>query len=313
MGTLPRECKLCCSREIQKVITPLWQEDSSLIINKRSCECGCGKIIYAFDKRGRPRRYKFGHSTKGRIPWNLGKEISVETRRKTSKTLTGTHRPEAVCIRISKGNLGKKKSKLHRLHLSQAIKGKKRRPLSEETKMKISEKQKGKKDKPLSEKHKQSISEKLKRIVRSKETRQKMSQAGFLRTHTLETRRKLSLVRAKQIFPRKDSEPEVRLQEILTKNNIHYTKHEPLRGQPDIFILPNVCIFVDGSFWHADPRYFKPNDIIIGSVTAAKRWEYDRKTTLALISSGYIVLRFWEEDIKTNLEGCFKAIKERIN
>jgi DNA mismatch endonuclease (patch repair protein) len=293
-------------------MTPLWKEDPSLITNKKSCQCGCGEIIGAFDERGRPRRYKFGHSTRGRIPWNLGKETSIETRRKISKTLTGTHRPESVRIRISKGNLGKNKSELHRLHLSQAIKGKKRRPLSEETKRKISEKQKGKKDKPLSEKHKQSISKKLKGIVRSKKTRQKMSQAGFLRTHTLETRHKLSLRRVKQIFPRKDSKAEVRLQEILTKNNIHHTKHEPLKGQPDIFILPNICIFVDGRFWHADPRYYKSNDTMIGTTTAAKMWEYDRKTTLALSSCGYIVLRFWEDDIKTNLEGCFKEIKERI-
>jgi DNA mismatch endonuclease, patch repair protein len=289
------------------------KEDSLLITNKRSCQCGCSEIIDAFDKRGRPRSYKFGHSTRGRIPWNLAKETSVDTRRKISKTLTGTHRPEAVRIKISKGNLGKKKSELARLHLSQAIKGKKRRPHSEETKRKISEKQKGRKDKPLSEKHKQSISYKLKGIVRPEETRQKMSQAGFLRTHTEETRHKLSLIRVKQIFPRKDSTTEVRLQEILTKNNIHYTKHEPLTGQPDIFILPNICIFVDGRFWHADPRYYKPNDITIGGLVAVKRWEKDGKITLDLISSGYIVLRFWEDDIKTNLERCFKAIKERIN
>jgi len=289
------------------------QGDSSLITNKRSCQCDCGEIINALDIRGRPRRYKFGHSTRGRIPWNLGKETSVDTRRKISKTLTGTHRPEAVRIKISKGNLGKKKSKLARLHLSQAIRGKKRRPHSEETKRKISEKQKGKKDKPLSEKHKQSISEKLKGIVRPVKTRQKMSLAGFLRTHTEETRHKLSLIRTKQIFPRKDSMTEVRLQEILTKNTINYTKHKPLIGQPDIFIPPNICIFVDGRFWHADPRYFKSNDITIGGLAAARRWEKDSKITLDLISSGYIVLRFWEDDIKTNLEQCFKAIKERIN
>ena len=34
------------------------------------------------------------------------------------------------------------------------------------------------------------------------------------------------------------------------------TKHKPIRGQPDVFIHPNICVFVDGDRWHANPKPF---------------------------------------------------------
>ena len=52
--------------------------------------------------------------------------------------------------------------------------------------------------------------------------------------------------RAKQKFPTKDTELEKAGQKILRENNIEFTDHKAILGQPDIFIEPNFCIFMDG-------------------------------------------------------------------
>lgn len=38
---------------------------------------------------------------------------------------------------------------------------------------------------------------------------------------------------------------------LLNKLN---KKHNTIIGQPDIFIEPNWCIFVDGDYWHSIPK-----------------------------------------------------------
>lgn len=60
--------------------------------------------------------------------------------------------------------------------MSEAKKGRKRGPMSEETKRKISEVNKGRKRGPMSEEHKRKISEATKGRIVSKETKRKKSE-----------------------------------------------------------------------------------------------------------------------------------------
>src|SRR3989304_4595000 len=48
----------------------------------------------------------------------------------------------------------------------------------------------------------------------------------------------------------KDSKPERMVQQMLKANDIQYQTHYPIIGQPDLFVKPSVCIFVDGCYWH---------------------------------------------------------------
>ena len=98
---------------------------------------------------------------------------------------------------------------------------------------------------------------------------------------------------------------------ILFKNNIEFTKHKPVIGQPDIFIKPNLCIFVDGNYWHANPNKYEFDSPILSSrglKPAYKIWEKDENVNQKLIQLGYHVIRFWETDIKANPEKCLKQI-----
>jgi G:T-mismatch repair DNA endonuclease (very short patch repair protein) len=116
-----------------------------------------------------------------------------------------------------------------------------------------------------------------------------------------------------QPFKFKDTKPELKLQEELLKQNLIFEKHVPLIGQPDIFIEPNICIFVDGDLYYVNPNRFKATDIVPKiNMLASKKWEYDNLITNNLINQNYIVLRFWENDIYKNMQLIMNKIENAM-
>ena len=95
-----------------------------------------------------------------------------------------------------------------------------------------------------------------------------------------------------------------------------------------MFIEPNICIEVDGDYWHGNPNNFKAggkthpglksDQVIVWGSDKAKtaKWvrENDMKITQALIQHGNQVLRFWQSELEADPEKCLqkiiKAIKE---
>ncbi len=133
------------------------------------------------------------------------------------------------------------------------------------------------------------------------------------RHHTVEANQKNREKRLHRVFPKKDSKPEKMLQLALFINNIKFTTHKPIIGQPDIFIEPNICIFIDGDFWHANPdKYKNPNKIIRRNKTVGDVWAYDIKINHELNKLGYRVIRIWESDIKKDSNIIAKNILNLI-
>jgi len=83
--------------------------------------------------------------------------------------------------------------------------------------------------------------------------------------------------------------------ELKTKG-VEFDKHVALVGQPDLFIKPNICVFCDGDYWHNLP----------GSK------EKDLRVTKKLEDDGYKVLRFWEKDINSDINGCVAEIEKHL-
>jgi len=106
---------------------------------------------------------------------------------------------------------------------------------------------------------------------------------------------------------------EIKLQKIIHKNNINFDTQKSLIGRPDLFIEPNICIFADGDYWHCNPKKYH-EDYLNKSIgkTAKQIWEKDRTITNTLIKNGYVVLRFWENDIKKDIDKCFEKILQVI-
>jgi DNA mismatch endonuclease (patch repair protein) len=156
---------------------------------------------------------------------------------------------------------------------------------SEKIKMALTGKvspKRGRKENPHSEEHKAKIREGVMQFYNSADSEG--------------ARAKIRESRAKQKFPFNDTSIELELQEALMEEGIKFTpqKYE-LKGTPDIFIEPNICIFADGDYWHNIP----------------KQIEKDKNINKYLISEGYEVLRFWEHDIHKNLEKCINDIKAK--
>lgn len=118
-------------------------------------------------------------------------------------------------------------------------------------------------------------------------------------------------------IPSKDTKPEVQLRKALWRRGLRYRKnYRFLPGSPDIALThQKIAIFVDGDFWHAKDHQEHPGEQIR---TRPEYWvpkltrnvEHDKEVNDALTEAGWLVLRFWESDIKKDLNGCVNKILE---
>jgi len=100
----------------------------------------------------------------------------------------------------------------------------------------------------------------------------------------------------------KDTKAEMKLRKLLRQKGIRsYRLHYDLVGKPDIvFPKRKVAVFVDGCFWHKCPLHFvQPEtrkDFWMKKIE--KNVARDRHDDERLRQDGWIVLRFWEHEIK---------------
>jgi DNA mismatch endonuclease (patch repair protein) len=116
-----------------------------------------------------------------------------------------------------------------------------------------------------------------------------------------------------------NTKPEVVLRKALWRRGLRYRVNMRVEGlRPDIvFPARRLAVFVDGCFWHGCPQHYaRPR-------TSSEFWarklalnvERDRLQTLQLLAKDWDVLRFWEHEVKNNLEELVSevidAYKER--
>lgn len=86
-------------------------------------------------------------------------------------------------------------------------------------------------------------------------------------------------------------------------------------GNPDfLFYKSSVIVFVDGCFWHACPicRKLPKTNIDFWEAKFDRNRAKDSRITQELENKGYTVLRFWEHDIKGNINGCIDMLLKII-
>lgn len=117
----------------------------------------------------------------------------------------------------------------------------------------------------------------------------------------------------------KDTMPEIMFCKALWHCGIRYRKnYKKLPGTPDIAITKRkIAIFVDGDFWHAKGHQDNPGEQIKSNreywvKKLSRNVERDKEVDEELLNLGWLVLRFWESDIKRDVEQCVKLIKEYI-
>ena len=97
-----------------------------------------------------------------------------------------------------------------------------------------------------------------------------------------------------------DTSIELALATSLAKFGIEYVKQVPVAGVSvaDLAIKDtNILIYADGIYWHKRP-------------SSVERGAHQMKV---LASSGYIVFRFWEDDIHKDSDGCILRVIDYMN
>ncbi|SDG83005.1 DNA mismatch endonuclease, patch repair protein [Pedobacter terrae] len=112
----------------------------------------------------------------------------------------------------------------------------------------------------------------------------------------------------------KNTKPELLLRKALWASGIRFRTHvKNMPGKPDIVIQKyRLAILVDGSFWHG--FQWEKKKLTIKS--NAEYWipkierniQRDRINQRLLEEAGYTVIRFWDHDIKSDLNKCLNQV-----
>ncbi len=132
--------------------------------------------------------------------------------------------------------------------------------------------------------------------------------------HTPEQRR-----RNMQAVKNKDSQIELLLRKELWSRGIRYRKNSTkIFGKPDIvFIGKKIAIFCDSEFWHGynleeRKKDFKSHqEFWIPKIE--RNMERDKEVTAKLEAEGWIVIRFWGNEIKKNTAQCADIIEKVVH
>lgn len=111
----------------------------------------------------------------------------------------------------------------------------------------------------------------------------------------------------------KNTQPELLLRRALWRIGCRYRLYQKLPGKPDIvFSGLRIAVFVDGCFWHRCPKHYKE------PVRNAGFWRAkiernvcrDRIADEQLRAAGWMVLRFWEHEILSDIEAVVRKVEE---
>ena len=115
------------------------------------------------------------------------------------------------------------------------------------------------------------------------------------------------------------------IENALNINNIRYIPQYPFNIGIMDFYLPGakIALFVDGTIWHADPTVYEAEDVLFFSrkisrdvksnkLTAKEVWLKDAQHNAYLKKRGFVVMRFWETEIRENIQKCIQAIRLKL-
>ncbi|WP_420321014.1 very short patch repair endonuclease [Flagellimonas sp.] len=116
----------------------------------------------------------------------------------------------------------------------------------------------------------------------------------------------------------KNTKPELAFRKALWAAGYRYRiDYKKLIGKPDIALKKyKTVIFIDGEFWHGhnwEERKHKIRSNREFWIPKIERnIQRDQEVNLALEEMGYTVFRFWESEVKKNLDVCLHKVVESL-
>lgn len=125
---------------------------------------------------------------------------------------------------------------------------------------------------------------------------------------TPETRKRMGNVRLKK------GAAETALAKALWHRGVRYRfNYKKLPGSPDIAVTSKrVAIFVDGEFWHGfawderKPKLKSNREYWIEKIE--ENMARDIRDDALLSDKGWLVIHFWEKEVKKDLAGCVDRV-----
>ena len=139
---------------------------------------------------------------------------------------------------------------------------------------------------------------------------------------TSKRRDKFSKAKRSQIMSRirsKNTSLDLAMKSILRTAGIAFEMYPRNIGHSDFLIDSHIAVFCDSSFWHGRNWRNLRSRLMEGSnpsywvkhILANRR--RDREVTERLTRNGYIVMRFWDEQVFGNPSWCLNQIREKID
>jgi DNA mismatch endonuclease, patch repair protein len=112
----------------------------------------------------------------------------------------------------------------------------------------------------------------------------------------------------------KGSEIELIIKKALDDGGIKYTYQSAVFGKPDFLIKPNIAVFCDSSFWHGRNWRKMKTTLKEGywQDHIMRNRKRDALVNRTLKKQGYIVLRFWDKEIRKNTKQCITEIQKAM-
>jgi len=123
-----------------------------------------------------------------------------------------------------------------------------------------------------------------------------------------------------QAVKSRETKPEMQLRKTLHRLGMRYRvdcrPEKDLRCKADlVFRRVGVCVFIDGCFWHGCPQHFHCPD------TNSDWWlekindnrERDERQRARLTKRGWLVIEFWEHELREDLESCANRVRLTVS
>jgi len=117
----------------------------------------------------------------------------------------------------------------------------------------------------------------------------------------------------------KNTKPEMLFRRALWSKSVRYrVDSKQLPGRPDVSIKKyKLAIFIDGEFWHGynwqERKTKLKSNRGFWIPKIERNMQRDREVNQQLEAMGFMVFRFWESEIKNNLNTCINDVIVYIN
>lgn len=119
---------------------------------------------------------------------------------------------------------------------------------------------------------------------------------------------------------KKDTACELALRKALWASGLRYRNNvADMPGNPDVvFPRVRVVVFCDGDFWHGNNWETRCQKLRAGTnpdywlAKIQRNMERDLETTSRLESLGWVVLRFWESEIRADVQKIVEVVRATL-